>query len=198
MGDKPFAPRTSLLPPGEGSGDEGTERKAFIRSSVDNPQSAFWQFSLAFYARPKVAAACLELQDSAGVDVNVMLYLLFLAAQNRQVSRDEVARIDALAGAWREQVVLPLRTLRRALKTGIAPCPAEANEALRNSVKRIELDAERIEQEAIERLAPVQSTGTPASPPFDAARANLAAYAAFLGALPAAPLKLVLDAFAAF
>ena len=34
MGDNPFAPRTSLLPPGEGSGDEGTERKALIRSSV--------------------------------------------------------------------------------------------------------------------------------------------------------------------
>ena len=34
MGDKPFTPRTSLLPPGEGSGDEGTERKAFMQSSV--------------------------------------------------------------------------------------------------------------------------------------------------------------------
>ena len=167
-------------------------------AATGNPQSAFWQFSLAFYARPKVAAACLELQDSAGVDVNVMLYLLFLAAQNRQVSRDEVARIDALAGAWREQVVLPLRTLRRALKTGIAPCPAEANEALRNSVKRIELDAERIEQEAIERLAPAQSTGTQSSSRIDAARTNLGAYTALLGALPAAPLKTMLDAIAAF
>ena len=35
MGDKPFTPRTSLLPPGEGFGDEGTERKAAIQSSVD-------------------------------------------------------------------------------------------------------------------------------------------------------------------
>ena len=33
MGDKPFTPRTSLLPPGEGSGDAGTERKASLQSS---------------------------------------------------------------------------------------------------------------------------------------------------------------------
>ena len=35
MGDHPLTPRISLLPPGEGSGDEGTEREAFIQSSVD-------------------------------------------------------------------------------------------------------------------------------------------------------------------
>ena len=34
MGDKPFTTRTSLLPPGEGAGDEGTERQAFMQSSV--------------------------------------------------------------------------------------------------------------------------------------------------------------------
>ena len=113
-------------------------------AAVDNQQTAFWQFSLAYYARPHVAAACLELQDSAGVDVNVMLYLLFLGTHMRQVSRDDVARIDGLAAAWREQVVLPLRNVRRALKTGIAPCPVEATEPLRSSVKHIELDAEQI------------------------------------------------------
>ena len=36
MGDKPFTPLTSLLPPGEGSGEEGTERNAFMQSSVVN------------------------------------------------------------------------------------------------------------------------------------------------------------------
>jgi uncharacterized protein (TIGR02444 family) len=167
-------------------------------AAVDGQQSAFWQFSLAFYARPQVAAACLELQDNAGADVNVMLYLLFLATQMRQVGRDEIARIDALVAAWREQVVLPLRNLRRGLKTGIAPCPVATTEPLRSAVKRIELDAERIEQQTMERLAAVESTGRPASSRRAAARANLAAYAAFLGALPAASRAALLDAFAAF
>ena len=163
-----------------------------------NRQSAFWQFSLAFYARPQVADACLELQDGAGVDVNVMFYLLFLATQNREVGRDDVARIEALVAAWREQVVLPLRNVRRGLKPGIPPCDRTDTEHFRSAVKRIELDAERIEQETLERLAAAESVGHAASSRLDAARANLAAYGAFIGALPAAPLGTLLEVFAAF
>ncbi len=161
-------------------------------------ESAFWQFSLAFYARPQVADACLELQDCAGIDVNVMLYLLFLATQNRELSSDDVARIDATIAGWREQVVLPLRNVRRALKPGIPPCDRTDTDELRSAVKRIELDAERIEQETIERLAAAESTGHVATSRLDAARANLATYSEFLGALPAAPLMTLLDAFATF
>ena len=159
-------------------------------------ESAFWQFSLAFYARPQVADACLELQDCAGIDVNVMLYLLFLATQNRELSSDDVARIDATIAGWREQVVLPLRNVRRALKPGIPPHVCADTEPLRSAVKRIELDAERIEQETIERLAAAESTGCKALSQIGAARANLAAYDAFIGALPAAPLATLLDAIA--
>ena len=167
-------------------------------AAAGDPESLFWQFSLAFYARPRVAAACLELQDSAGVDVNVMLYLLFLATHNRQIGRDDAARIDALVARWRDEIVLPLRHMRRALKNGVAPCPVDSTAALRSSIKRIELDAERIEQETIERLAAVQSTGTHTTSRSDAARANLGAYGQLLGSLPAAPVKTLLDAFAAF
>ena len=38
------------------------------------PQTrSFWDFSLAFYALPGVADACLELQERCSVDVKVML-----------------------------------------------------------------------------------------------------------------------------
>lgn len=161
-------------------------------------QSPLWRFSLSFYARPGVAPACLELQDRGGADVNVLLYLLFLAAHDRQVDRGEVARIDALAASWREQVVIPLRNLRRALKSGIAPCPPAASEPLRGAVKRVELEAERIEQETLERLAAPHSTGTHASSRPDAARANIDAYEKFLGPLPAAAREAVLAAFATY
>lgn len=157
-------------------------------------KSAFWQFSLALYARPQVANACLELQDSAGADVNVMFYLLHLATLQRQVDRDDVARIDELVATWRERAVLPLRRLRRRLKTGIEPFPVRDTELLRSSIKRIELDAEHIQQDMLERLAPASVTGAPATSRAAAARANLAAYAAFLGGLPAAPVAILLDA----
>ena len=161
----------------------------------DKP-SGFWQFSLDFYARPRVAAACLELQDSAGADVNVLLYLLFLATHKRQVARDDVARLDALVAAWRERAVLPLRTLQRALKTGIAPFPVAESASLRSAVKHIELDAEHIEQDLLERLAPASGTGTAAASCTAVARANLAAYQDFLGGIPAAALDILLHAYA--
>jgi uncharacterized protein (TIGR02444 family) len=158
--------------------------------------SPFWNFSLEFYSRPHVAPACLELQDNAGVDVNVLLYLLFLAQQGRQLDCSDVARIDATVLTWRDRAVKPLRTLRRDLKSRLAQSDAGAIAALRTEVKRIELEAERIEQQMLERRVPASTMGTQAPSPDTAARANIDAYSRFLGELPAAPVKLLLEIFA--
>ncbi len=156
--------------------------------------SAFWRFSLRFYALPDVAPACLALQDEAKVDVNLLLFLLFLAEQGRAVTRDDVVRLDAAIAPWRTEVVEPLRAVRRRLKAGVGDVPTAASEALRNMVKKIELEAERLEQGRLESEAP--SLGKPASRDA-AARANLAAYEAHLGGLPAGPRDLILKAFSA-
>ena len=156
--------------------------------------SAFWRFSLGFYAIPGVAPACLELQDEANVDVNLLLFLLFLAGEGRAVTRDDVARIDASIASWRAEVVEPLRAVRRRLKTGVGDTPPATSEALRNMVKKIELEAERLEQGRLEKEAP--TLGKPA-PVEAAARANLEAYEGHLGAFPKAPRDVVLKAFLA-
>jgi uncharacterized protein (TIGR02444 family) len=161
-------------------------------------ESAFWQFSLAFYARPGVADACLQLQDDAGVDVNVMFYVLFLATQRRQIDRTDAARLDSLVKKWRELAVVPLRSLRRRLKTGIEPFPAADTESLRSAVKRIELDAERIEQEWLERHVPASTVGTQSISQVAAAQTNLAAYGALLNGLPDAPVATLLAAYAQY
>lgn len=155
----------------------------------DAPDSPFWRFSLSFYARPDIAPACLQLQDEANVDVNLMLFLLFLAERGRAITRDDVARLDASIAPWRTEVVEPLRALRRRLKSGVGDVPSEG---LRNMVKKIELEAERLEQARLENTA--SSLGKPA-PRGEAAQANLAAYEAYLGPLPQAPKALILKAF---
>src|SRR5688572_14496276 len=101
--------------------------------------SVFWRFSLQFYGLPDVAPACLALQDEAGVDVNLLLFLLFLAEQGRAVTRDDVARLDRAVAPWRSGVVEPLRAIRRRLKTGIGDTPSVISEGLRNMVKKVEL-----------------------------------------------------------
>ncbi len=157
--------------------------------------SAFWDFSLRFYARPGVAAVCLLLQDGGGADVNVVLYLLFLAAQNRSLDDAAVARLDAATGVWRDEVVRPLRTARRHLKNPAAPYDGQAAAELRSEIKRSELAAERIEQLTIERLFPAATTGVAAATPADAARASLAAYDHLRGGLPAAAVAQLLELF---
>jgi len=154
-------------------------------------ESAFWKFSLRFYAQPGVAQACIELQDMAGVDVNLLFLLIFFADSQCSLSRDDVAKIDAAIAPWRNEVVRPLRAVRRALKSNLGVSGAET---LRSEVKRIELEAERLQQEALFAMFPTANIGTPA-PREQAARANLAAYAQYLGGLLQAPLDVVLRAF---
>jgi uncharacterized protein (TIGR02444 family) len=137
--------------------------------------SALWQFSLRFYRRPEVPALCLHLQDAHGVDINLLFFISFLAINGQQLTVDEVRRIDHSMRDWRGHVVQPLRAIRRALKGGIAPVDSDAAAALRDAIKRDELQAERLQQEALARAFPIGSLGK-AALPRAAAAANIAAY----------------------
>ena len=57
-------------------------------SATPVSKSPFWQFSVKFYAVPGVAQACIDLQDQAGVDVNILFFLLWNATQNRALNRE--------------------------------------------------------------------------------------------------------------
>jgi len=157
--------------------------------------SPFWRFSLAFYRRPGVGEACIQLQDAAGVDVNLLLFLLWLAAAKRRLTAGEVREIDDRVRGWRELTVLPLREIRRKLKGGAPPLEGGTAEAYRSKIKGVELEAERLQQEALYALANSMTLGAADASADAAARANIAAYEAMLGrAFPAAPVALLLGA----
>lgn len=156
-------------------------------------ESAFWQFSLRYYRRPEVPALCIALQDHHGVDVNLLFFILFLSIHGRQITVADVRRADACISGWRQRVVQPLRALRRDLKGGIAPVEPQATEVLRNAIKRDELQAERLQQEALEREFPLKTTGNAVAPRL-AAQANITAYSALAGTLPQAAIDVLLTA----
>ncbi len=163
-------------------------------TATDTP---FWRFSLHFYRQPGIAEACIALQDECGVDVNLMLFLLWLAAAKRQLSMAEVKELDASVRAWRELTIIPIRNLRRALKGAVTAVDANKQEAFRTKVKAIELEAERLQQEALDGQSSSTRFGSEADAE-DAARANLAAYERVLGArFPISALDLLVDTFAA-
>jgi uncharacterized protein (TIGR02444 family) len=167
-------------------------------SDIPASKSPFWRFSVKFYGVPDVAPSCIALQDEAGVDVNVLFFFLWQATQGRTFSRDEVAEIERLIGGWRDMAVVPLREVRRALKTPPPVMDAEIAEGFRTRIKAVELEAERLQQEALYALAQSDRLGSPAGSPVEAARASIAAYQAVLKPFPARPLDTVMAAFAKF
>src|SRR5438874_13750222 len=82
-----------------------------------SPGSPFWRFSLRFYREPAVADACIALQEQAGIDVNLLLFLLWHATRKRTLSKTEVENFEAAVAPWRDATVIPLRGVRRALKS---------------------------------------------------------------------------------
>ena len=110
---------------------------------LEGPQ---WAFALRFYERPEVAEALLLLQDRVGADVCVVLFALFIARTHRvAVDGQDLADLDAVIADWRREVIWPLRSLRRRLRSGPSPAPAAATQALLQRIKAAEIDAEQIE-----------------------------------------------------
>lgn len=157
----------------------------------------FWAFSLRIYGRPEVPPACLALQDEGGADVNVVLFLLYLADCGRHLDAEAVATLDAGVRPWRDAVVRPLREVRRQLRADLGPLATATTRALRDRIKGAELAAEKLQQHALAALCPPQSAGRPASSPGEAAADHLARYAALCPApWPEEALHALIDAWA--
>ena len=110
--------------------------------------NAFWEFSLAAWRREGVEHACLALQERHGLDVNLLLLCGFAGRRGQTLDIADLHRLIEGVRPWREDVVLPLRRLRRWLKEqGLAP--SETAERLRTGIKESELQAEAIEQQLL-------------------------------------------------
>jgi uncharacterized protein (TIGR02444 family) len=159
--------------------------------------SPLWRFSVELYRAPGFSDACIRLQDEAGVDVNIVFFLLWNASLKKQFSADDVRATDRAVAAWRETAVIPIRNIRRALKDApILPDPGVV-EGYRTKIKAIELEAERLEHEALSDFFQEAAPGIAASSATDAARANITAYENYLGkTFPGEPVDTILAAFA--
>lgn len=138
-------------------------------------KESFWDFSLRVYAVPSVAQACLELQDRCGADVNLVLLALYAASLGRQLNAQSFRTLDDAVCAWRRDVVEPLRSVRRCLKSALAGFEGEESQALRELVMRAELRAEQTQQSRLAALLPE------GSPEPNASMFNIEAYAVGCG-----------------
>lgn len=146
--------------------DPDTEAKTLSGQTVKPPEKVpgLWAFSLALYARPGVAAACLALQDRYQADVNLLLLGFWRAAKGYagwataelDHARDAVAPVNA--------VLKPFRESRRALKALLEDEPAAAG--LYAEAKALELRLEQVAQAwlaAVSRVSPATPRPLPLS-----------------------------------
>jgi uncharacterized protein (TIGR02444 family) len=136
--------------------------------------AAFWRFSLALYARPGVADALIALQDRAGLDVNLILFGLWVGTRHaRELGPDGFAAAAA-AAAELTGIVSRVRALRRQIG-GSADGDIRL---LRGAVLQLELAVERQVQR---RLAAWASTTITPEAPGDRCFAALANLSCCLG-----------------
>jgi uncharacterized protein (TIGR02444 family) len=132
---------------------------------------AFWRFSLALYARPGVAEALIALQERAALDVNLILFGLWLGARRgRQLAAGELAAAAAAIAPIASAAVAPLRRLRRQLK----PASDPDLQALRRRIAGLEIEAERRVQYRLAALISGASGKQPQGNQMAIAEANLA------------------------
>jgi uncharacterized protein (TIGR02444 family) len=126
--------------------DDSTQLEASLRARL--AAAPLWEFALAFYERTGVEAACLHLQDDAGVDVCELLWCCWLFRHGAMPIAEcpELMKVRR----WQQEVTLPLRRLRRQLKAESHSDPGIAE--LRRTLQRAELQAER---ESLNRLEAV-------------------------------------------
>jgi uncharacterized protein (TIGR02444 family) len=155
----------------------------------------FWRFSLHFYRQSGVSDACIALQDDCGVDVNLLLFLFWLADDGRFLSADEVKKLDDTVRDWRNLTIIPTRDTRRKLKGARTLVEPGKQEAFRNKVKAVELEAERLQQEALYAFTQSGPLGTEAAP-HAAVRGNVSAYERIMDVtLPRNAMDVLLGAF---
>jgi uncharacterized protein (TIGR02444 family) len=139
-----------------------------VKQSRLDLEADSWAFALHVYAQPRVAEACLKLQDEAGVDVMMLLMSAFAAVRHRiLLTRSEILELDEFCRPWREQIVQPLRAIRGRLKTGPLPAPDSETEQFRSKIKLAELAAERLQNQLLAEHLPLRPPERDAVVPED-------------------------------
>lgn len=87
--------------------------KNLVRS-LDNP---FWQFSLSVYQDEKVKEACLQFQNSEGINVNLLLLCCWLSYAVDTISELEFKEACYSIANWQQNITQPIRKIRQHLKT---------------------------------------------------------------------------------
>ncbi len=105
----------------------------------------FWLYSLSLY--PAIKDLSLQWQDNFGVNINLLLFLLYLDKQQQSLSEAQLQQLEDLLKHFSTEVTQSIRALRRTL-----PSPwlqSDMQQPLRQQLLSTELAAEKLEQQLL-------------------------------------------------
>ena len=112
----------------------------------------FWEFAAWAYSQPGVDKAMLSLQNRMGVDINMVLFCVWLAYRGSNVNdlAQHLASALKMSRSWQRDLVEPIRICRENLKViiegpDLVGRNREAATALRERLKANELDLEALQ-----------------------------------------------------
>ncbi|WP_306519227.1 TIGR02444 family protein [Rheinheimera sp.] len=106
-------------------------------------KAELWRWSLLFY--PEVKNTCLVWQDQYGLNVNLLLLLLYLQRQQLLCSSENIKLLHQSLTA-QQQFTLPLRQLRRSLPADLND---QAAQQMKQALLQAELCSEQLEQQQL-------------------------------------------------
>jgi uncharacterized protein (TIGR02444 family) len=165
-------------------------------SKVMDGTAEFWGFSNRVYRMPGVARDCLALQDDHGLDVNMVLFCIWAGLTRGVLGNADLAQASALSATWAGQVVGPLRSIRKWMKPAenrLSGMERDSVSGLRESIKRNELDAEHLQQLALEALISGNHAGPGAKQGEREALSNVNQYLLNCGVREAAGATILLE-----
>lgn len=115
------------------------------------PDSDFWNFSIHFYQQPGVADCCLALQENQQMDINLVLFGFWLGLNKQQIlDHAQWQELIEVSAPWQE-IIKPLRRSRKLVKQSNLAWPVNFTDETHDSISNIELNAEHMQQLAIEQ-----------------------------------------------
>jgi uncharacterized protein (TIGR02444 family) len=97
------------------------DHSALSRKQIDALQinalqldNDFWQFSLRLWKSQDLQSSLLALQDQQDFRINLLLFAMWLGLENKLI-KPHISEIKDATNTWHEQIVAPLRKVRKSL-----------------------------------------------------------------------------------
>lgn len=133
--------------------------ESIVGKNEANKRETFWDFSVRTYKCDGIAAICLSLQNRYGVDVNQLFFSCWYGFMYGEFSEETFTTVIEFSDEWASNIVIPLREVRTWMKPAVINddrIPTEAGDKLREQIKKVELESEKLQEQILESLVITQ------------------------------------------